>query len=287
MAHGGNVGYPAGGMRLLACALGALLIACGAASPARTADPLAGTYFGAGSTTTLDNAMLITSAFSKRHPGVVFELKVVDTETSIVKVHSGDSDADFGFIGRQVKSGEGQVTLVPIGNTGSAFAVNAANPVRSLTKLQLRGLLSGQITDWSTLGGTGTVRLTIRESTSQTRNGLEQYIFGSDKPAYAPNAFTTSSTNAASAEMLDSLKSFASSLGMVNIEPKALADKLIRLIEMDGVKPTLANLTNETWPVRRPVYLSSNTDPAKVKPAIKALLEFAKSPEGQRALSGE
>ena len=273
-------------MRLLAFALSALMVACGAANPARSADPLA-RYVGAGSTTTLDNAKIITAAFSKRHPSVVFELNVVDTETSIVKVHSGDSDADFGFIGRQVKPGEGQLTLVRIGNTGSAFAVNAANPVRSLMKRQLCGLLSGQITDWSALGGTGTVRVTIRESTSQTRKGLEEYIFGSDKPAYAPNAFTTSSTNAAAAEMLDSLKAFAGSFGMVNIEPKALAEKSIRLIEMDGVKPTLANLTNETWPVRRPVYLSSNTDPAKVKRAIKALLEFAKSPEGRRALSGE
>jgi len=86
--------------------------------------------------------------------------------------------------------------------------------------------------------------------------------------------------------MLDSLKSFVGSLGMVHVEPKALADKSIRLVEMDGVMPTIANLTNETWPVRRPVYLTSNTDPTTLKPAIKALLEYAKSPEGQRALAG-
>jgi len=285
-AHGANDGYSGRVMRLLAVALGILLAACGAATPARTPDPLAGTYVGFGSTTTLDNATIITAAFSKRHPGVVFQLNVVDTETSIVKVHNGDSDVDFGFIGRKVKAGEGQVTLTPIGNTGSAFAVNVANTVRSLTKEQLRGLLSGQITDWSAVGGTGKVRIAIREATSQTRKGLEEYVFGSDKPAYTANASTTSSTNAASSEMLDSLKSFVGSLGMVNIEPKALADKSIRLIEMDGIMPTLANLTNETWPVRRPVYLSSNTDPTKLKPAIRALLEFAKSPEGQRALAG-
>jgi phosphate transport system substrate-binding protein len=273
-------------MRLLGLALAITLVSCGAVGSAPTADPLAGKYTAWGSSTTLDNATLITQAFAKLHPGVVFNLNVTDTETSIVKVNHGDTDADFGFVGRELLPSEGKVTLTPIGSTGSTFAVNVSNMVRSLTKEQMRGLLSGQITDWSAVGGTGAVRVIIREPTSTTRKGLEQYVFGTEKPVYAATASTTSSTNAASSEMLDSLKSFSGSIGMVNIDSKALSNKSISLLQLDGVMPTLSSLTKGTWPVRRPVFLSSNTDPTKVKPAIKALLEFAKSPEGQQALSG-
>lgn len=267
--------------------VGAVLIAaCGTTQRAPSPDPLAGIYKGVGSSTTLDNATLITAAFSKRHPGVKFQLDVTDTETTVVRVSSGDADVDFGFIGRPLRPSEKVIPLTPLGSTGSAFAVNAANKVRSVTKAQLQDLLLGRITDWSALGGTGAVKVLLREASSNTRSGLEEYVFGTQKPAYSPQDFTTSATNAASGEMSDALKSFTGALGMVTLDSKALADPSIKLLDMDGIPATLDALASGKWPVRRAAYLCTNADPAQVKPAIKALLEFAQSPEGEQALAG-
>ena len=56
---------------------------------------------------------------------------------------------------------------------------------------------------------------------------------------------------------------------------------------MDGVQPTLANLGTGTWKISKPSYVTTNTDPTKVKPAIKALVDFVKSPEGQKIVAGD
>ena len=268
-------------------ALAAVLVAgCGTTQSGQSLDPLAGIYKGVGSSTTLDNAALITAAFSKHHPGVKFQLDVTDTETTVVRVRAGDADVDFGFIGRPLRASEGSIPLTPLGSTGSAFAVNSSNTVRSVTKAQLKDLLTGRVTDWAAIGGMGALKILLREPSSNTRTGLEKYVFGSDAPAYPPGVFATSATNAASAEMLDAMKSFSGALGMVTLDSKALADQSIRLLEMDGIPATLASLASGSWPVRRAAYFCTNADPARVKPAIKALIEFSQSPEGQQALAG-
>ena len=268
-------------------ALAAVLVGgCGTTQGGQGLDPLAGIYKGVGSSTTLDNATLITAAFSKRHPGVKFQLDVTDTETTVVRVRSGDADVDFGFIGRPLRPSEGSIPLTPLGSTGSAFAVNSRNTVRSVSKAQLKDLLTARVTDWAAIGGAGAVKILLRELTSNTRTGLEKYVFGSDTPTYPPEVFATSATNAASAQMFDALKSFSGALGMVTLDSTALADPSIRLLEMDGIPATLPSLASGAWPVRRAAYICTNADPARVKPAVKALLEFAQSPEGQQALAG-
>jgi len=273
--------------RALPFILTALLAGCAtapAASP--TGDPLAGTYTGFGSATTLDQAMIVTTAFTKLHPTVTFKLNVTDTETSIVKVRNDDADVDFGFIGRELAPSEGALQTTLIGATGSAFAVNAANPVRALRKGQLADLLTAKVTDWSAVGGSGAVKVIVREPTSQTRSSLENYIFGTARPSY-PTAVTTSAASSASTEMLDALTSFSGALGMVTIDSVTLTNKNIAVIAMDGVMPTQQNALNGSWPVRRALYLTTNADPTKVKPAIRAFIEFLKSPEGQKAIGGQ
>lgn len=265
----------------------AIIAACApGASTAPTADPLAGTYTGFGSATALDNTKVLTDAFSKLHPGVVFQLKITDTETSIVKLANADADAQFGFIGRELLPTEGRVTTTPMGATGSAFAVNAANPVRSLSRAQLRAILSGGTADWSAVGGPAVpIKVVIREPSSQTRSSLEAYVFGSEKPTYPSSAVVTAAANTASAEMLDAVKAFSGAIGMVTLDSTSLANKSIALVGLDGVMPTQANLAAGVWPVRRQLYLTTNADGTTVKPAIKALIDFVRSPEALQLLS--
>ena len=265
-----------------------VLGACGGAggtvlpTPAKTKDPLAGDYVASGANGANPQMTALITRFAQLHPGVNFKLNDIDTETSIVNVNTGD--VDFGYIGRDLRTTEPKITLVPIGFTGSAMAVNSANPATNLSKDQVGKMYTDVIKDWSDVGSNaGPVKPFVREAASSTRSAIETYVFGATAPKYPASVQEIFE----SADTIKAIGSFKGSIGAVTLSAKNLKDTTMKLIGMDGVQPTLANLNNGTWKISKPSYMTTNPDPAKVKPAIKALVEFIKSPEGQKIISGE
>jgi phosphate transport system substrate-binding protein len=251
-------------------------------TPAKTKDPLAGDYVASGANGANPQMTALITRFTQLHPGVNFKLNDIDTETSVVNVNTGD--VDFGYIGRDLRATEPKITLTPIGFTGSAMAVNAANPITNLTKDQIAKMYTSQIKDWSEVGSNaGAVKAFVREAASSTRSTIEAYVFGSTVPKYPAEVQEIFE----SADTLKALGAFKGSIGTVTLSAKNLTNTTMKLIGMDGVQPTLANLNNGTWKISKPSYVTTNGDPTKVKPAIKALVEFVKSPEGQKIISGE
>jgi len=276
------------GVGVLIAAAVVVLGACGGAggsvlpTPAKTKDPLAGDYVASGANGANPQMTALITRFTQLHPGVNFKLNDIDTETSIVNVSTGD--VDFGYIGRDLRATEPKITLVPIGFTGSAMAVNAANPVTNLSKDQVAKMYTDQIKDWSEVGSNaGPVKAFVREAASSTRSAVEAYVFGSTAPKYP----ATVQEIFESADTIKAIGSFKGSIGTVTLSAKNLKDTTMKLVGLDGVQPTLANLNSGTWKISKPSYMATNPDPAKVKPAIKALVEFIKSPEGQKIVLGE
>jgi len=275
------------GVGLLVAAL-MVLGACGGAggtvlpTPVKTKDPLAGDYVASGANGANPQMTALITRFSQLHPGVNFKLNDTDTETSIVNVNTGD--VDFGYIGRDLRATEPKITLTAIGFTGSSMAVNAANPITNLTKDQIAKIYNGTFKDWTDVGSSaGAVKAFRREAASSTRTTIESYVWGSATPAYSADVQEIFE----SADTIKAIGAFKGSLGTVTLSAKNLKDTTMKLIGMDGVQPTLANLNNGSWKISKPSYMTTNADPAKVKPAIKALLDFVKSPEGQKIIAGE
>ena len=251
-------------------------------TPAKTKDPLAGEYTASGANGANPAMTALTKRFSELHPGVSFKLNDIDTETSIVNVNTGD--VDFGYIGRELRTTEAKIVLSPIGFTGSGLAVNPANPITSLTKDQVAKMYTAAITDWSEVGSTaGPVKPFVREAASSTRTTIESFVFGSTAPKYPSGVQEIFE----STDTIKAIGAFKGSIGMVTVNAKNLKDTTMKLIGMDGVQPTLANLGTGAWKMSKPSYMTTNVDPAKVKPAIKALVDFVKSPEGQKIVAGE
>lgn len=272
--------------KCLILALAALLVAsCGGANPiARpTEDPLAGSFVLKGGGGALDAVRALTSGFSASHPTVLWQgFDDVGSDAGVSLTVSGN--VDLGFISRDLKTAEkGTVETIPVGASGTGVGVNTANTVKALTKDQVAKIFSGQITDWKDVGGTpGKIRVLLREPESSTRSAFEAYFFGSAKPVYAKDAIEVFQID----ETLKALSSFKDSIGMMTMNAKAFSTADVRMLTIDNIAATRETLANGTYPIRRPLYFVAHTDPAKVKPTVKAFLDFVKGPEGQKILAG-
>src|SRR5438105_10875554 len=262
-------------------------VSCGAAgrpAPA-TQDPLGGQYIVNGGGGALDNVKALTDAFKSIHPNITWQgLADVGSNAGVNLVVSGETD--LGYISRDLSDAEkaaGKVVALPIGASGTAVAVAASNPIKSLTKDQIAKIFTGAITDWKDVGGTpGKIRILIREAGASTRSAFESYFFDGKKPTYAPNAVEVTNID----QTVKAINSFKESIGMVTMSAVTFADPTIAFATIDGVSATRDNLNSGKYQVRRPLYLVYTTDPAKVKPTIQAFISFVKGPDGQKILAG-
>ena len=266
--------------------LAALLVAsCGGANPiARpTDDPFSGTFVLKGGGGALDAVRPLTAAFTEMHPTVIWQgLDDIGSDAGVKLTIEGQ--LDLGFISRDLRAAEkGTVETIPIGASGTGVGVNTTNSVKALTKDQVAKIFTGQITDWKDVGGTpGKIRVLLREPESSTRSAFESYFFGSTKPVYSKDAIEVFQID----ETLKALGSFKDSIGMMTMNAKAFSTADVRMLTIDNIAATRDTLANGTYPIRRPLYFTYNPDPVKLKPTIKAFLDFVKGPEGQKILAG-
>src|SRR5436309_1935637 len=264
-------------------------VSCGGAGglpvPA-TQDPLAGQYIVNGGGGALDNVKALADAFQKQHPAITWQgLADVGSSAGVNLVISGETD--LGYISRDLTDAEkaaGKVVALPIGASGTAVAVAASNPIKSLTKDQIAKIFTGAISDWKDVGGTpGKIRVLIRESTASTRSAFEAYFFDGKKPAYGSNAVEVTTID----ETVKAINSFKESIGMVTMNASTFGNTSIAFVTVDGVAATRENLNSGKYQVRRPLYFVYSNDPVKpVKPTIQAFLDFVKGSEGQKILAG-
>lgn len=269
---------------VLSTVLAVLLAACGSTplTPKATDDPLAGTYVIKGGGGAIDSVRALTTAFSKIHPTVVWQgFDDVGSDAG-VKL-TVENQVDIGYISRDLKPAEkGTVESIAIGASGTGVGVNAANSVKGLTKDQVAKIFTGQITDWKDVGGTaGKIRVLLREPESSTRSAFESYFFGSTKPTYAKDAIEVFQID----ETLKAIGSFKDSIGMMTMNATSFNSTDMKLLTIDNVVATRETLSNGTYPIRRPLYFVNNTDATKLKPAIKAFIDWVKGPDGQKIIT--
>ncbi len=250
--------------------------------PKPTDDPIGGTYVIKGGGGAIDSVRALTTAFSKIHPTVVWQgFDDVGSDAG-VKL-TVDNQVDIGYISRDPKAPEkGTVETIPIGASGTGVGVNATNTVKALTKDQVAKIFSGVTTDWKDVGGTpGKIRVLLREPDSSTRSAFETYFFGSTKPVYPKDAIEVFQID----ETLKAISSFKDSIGMMTMNAQTFSSTDARLLTIDNVTATRENLANGTYPIRRPLYFVYNTDPTKLKPAIKSFIDWVKGTDGQKVIA--
>lgn len=269
---------------ILSTGVAVLLASCGGAAiaPKATDDPIAGTYVIKGGGGAIDSVRALTGAFTKVHPSVIWQGFDDVGSPAGVKL-AIDGSVDIGYTSRDLTAAEkGTVESIPIGASGTGVGVNAANTVKGLTKDQVAKIFTGQITDWKDVGGAaGKIRVLLREPEASTRAAFESYFFGATKPVYAKDAIEVFQID----ETVKAIGSFKDSIGMMTMNATAFSAAEMKLLTIDNVAATRETLSNGTYPIRRPLYLVHNIDPAKLKPAIKSFIDWVKGADGQKIIA--
>jgi phosphate transport system substrate-binding protein len=248
----------------------------GARANAPTADALAGRYSATGGGGALAAVNALTKRFAELHPGVVWQIDETGSDAGVNLTASGS--VDFGFTSRALTPDEStKVKSVSIGLVGTCVIVNASNPITGLTKEQVRQIFAGEITNWKALGGDDLeIKVFVREPNAATRSSFESYFFGG-KATYAKTVSEVFELE----QTLRAVGSFKASIGMATASNRAATDPTVRLLPIDGIAPTPENLVNGTYKIGRPLLIVIPADDSKVRPGIKAFLEWVRSAEGQ------
>jgi phosphate transport system substrate-binding protein len=162
-----------------------------------------------------------------------------------------------------------------VGLDGIAVIVNQANPVASLTTQQLSQIFSGQVTDWSAVGGrNGSIRLYARDDKSGTFDSFKSMVLGSGQLSSSAKRFEDS------AALSDAVAADPNGIGFIGL-PYVRSAKAIAVAER-GAMPMLPNrftVATEDYPLSRRLYFYTAGNPQNKY--TRKFVQFAISKPGQ------
>ncbi len=171
--------------------------------------------------------------------------------------------------------------MEPVAREGFVFVVNKSNPINSLTQEQLRKIYSGEITNWSQVGGKDEKIIPYQRNLD---SGSQNYmtVFMGDTPLLpAKKEFIAVGMGG----LMDAIAVYDNSAGAIGYsvysyaaQMYANADK-VKFIAIDGVEPSKATMADESYPLLSCTYMIY-TD--KSPDSAKKFVEKALSDEGQK-----
>ena len=227
---------------LLAGALALSLVACGgsdsSSAPASTAGSastgsasaateLSGAVTTGGSTSVESVIGILTEAFKEIQPNVDVTYDPTGSGAGITGASEGT--LDIGLSSRALKDDEAETLDATVfALDGIAIVVNNENTVEDLSLEQIKGLATGEITNWSEVGGPDApVVLVGREAGSGTRDGFESIVGVEDACVYEQELTSTGAVLAAVAAN-------PNAFGYASL---SAVDDQVKAVTVDGVEP--------------------------------------------------
>lgn len=182
---------------------------------------------------------------------------------------ASNGSADIGLSSRALKDEEKSSGLVgtTVALDGIAVIVNPANGVEDLAVEQIAKIFTGEITDWSQLGGAvGTISCIGREAGSGTRDGFES-ITGTKDACKMDQELT--STGA----VIEAVAGNPNAIGYASLS--ALKDT-VKAVTVGGVACTEDTVLDGSYAIQRP-FVFVTKDGVALSAQAQAFFDFATS----------
>lgn len=166
-----------------------------------------------------------------------------------------------------------------IGYDAVAVFVNAENPVKSLSREQLKGIFTGRIKNWREVGGKDLPIAPNTEIQGAKRATMEMFNeLVMDKEPYGTGFKEIDLPRDQIVDVARNPGAIGTpSLGLLPTVPPDVRTK-VKAVNVDGVEPSDANVRSGKYPVSRPLNLATVGSPTG---ATLAFVDFMLSAEGQ------
>ncbi|AOS45226.1 Phosphate-binding protein PstS 1 precursor [Lacunisphaera limnophila] len=223
---------------------------------------------------------MLAEDYKARNSGVAFEIAAEGSTTGISAII--DTTAQIGMSSRRAKPTESSaalakgVTLKPtiVAYDGIGVIVNAGSPLANLTKRQVEQIFTGDITDWSQVGGApGKISIYTRNTSSGTYADFKELAM--KKRDYAGSSQKMAGNEQIAAEVAKN----PSGIGYVGLA--YLHSPGVKVLSIDGATPSEDSVLAKAYPYARPTFYYTNGEPTG---EAAKFVDFTLSDEGQQVV---
>ena len=265
-------GAAAAAAALTACGGAASSAAASSAAVSSTAESaasgaaLSGNVATGGSTSMKNVIAALTEGFAEIEPDVTVSYDPTGSGAGITG--ATDKTLDIGLSSRALKDDEkNDVDGTTVALDGIAIIVNKDSKVADLTVDQLKQMFTGEITNWSEVGGDdGEIVLVGREAGSGTRDGFESIVDVKDSCKYAQELTATGA-------VISAVEANPLAIGYASLS--AVGDT-VKAVTVGGVECSEETVKDGSYEVQRPFVFVTN-DSATLSAQAQAFFDFATS----------
>ena len=231
-----------------------------------TAAALSGNVATGGSTSMKNVIAALTEGFAEVEPGVTVSYDPTGSGAGITG--ATDKTLDIGLSSRALKDDEkADVDGTTIALDGIAIIVNNASKVEDLTVDQLKQMFTGEITNWSEVGGDdGEIVLIGREAGSGTRDGFESIVDVKDSCKYAQELTATGA-------VISAVEANPLAIGYASLS--AVGDT-VKMVTVGGVECSEDTVKDGSYKIQRPFVFVTNKS-VTLSEQAQAFFDFATS----------
>ena len=260
----------------------ALLAGCGSSGPAETAAPagapaaaLSGTVATDGSTSMEKVIGALGESFMKLNKDVTFTYNPTGSGSGIAAVSEGR--CDIGLSSRALKDEEKASGLreTVLALDGIAVIVNPENSVSDLDLETIAKIYTGEITNWSEVGGNDAAIVLIgREAGSGTRDGFESITGTKDSCKYRQELTSTG-------DVITTVSQNPDAIGYASL---ASVKDSVKALSVNGVAPSEDSVKDGSYLIQRPFVLVTR-EGSELSAAAQAFFDYATSADAAGIIS--
>ena len=178
--------------------------------------------------------------------------------------------------------------LSPIAMDGLVFVVNADNPVSGLSTEQIQKIYTGEITNWSQVGGEDIeIKAFQRNADAGSQSLMEKLVMGEIAMMEPPVEYVVGDMEG----LLTGVKSFDGTAQAIGYTVYYYADDMqmadgLKILAVDGVAPNDKTIANGNYPFLNPYYAVISAGEPEDSPA-RILYNWLLGEEGQTLIRHE